>query len=73
MTQEQDPNVSQSSVKITTNAKGEAQVEVKVYDSADGEIPAQDHLISLAQRAADTKFMVENRIHDNGGRVAGDN
>ena len=73
MTQEQDQNVSQSSVKITTNAKGDAQVEVKVYDSADGEIPSQDHLAVLAERAADTKFMVESRIHANGGRVAGDN
>ena len=71
MTQEQD--VNQSSVKITTNAKGDAQVEVKVYDSPDGEIPSQDHLAILAERAADTKFMVEARIHANGGRVAGDN
>ena len=72
MTQEQDPNISQSSVQITPNAKGEAQVEVKGYATPDGTIPSEDRLIGLARRAADIKFMVETRIHANGGRVAGD-
>lgn len=53
---EQTSTESRSSVKITTNAKGEAQIEVKVYDddvaqaSLTAATAVEDTIVDLTRR-----------------------
>jgi hypothetical protein len=67
------PESGQNRVKISVNAKGEAQVEVLVY--ADSSVPVTGiwhAMTSSAELAAFTKDKIESEIRKNGGRVAGD-
>jgi ribosomal protein L9 len=68
-------NSNQSSVKITSTAKG-ASVEVKVYgidlDGDSGGVPLLTELKTLGEHAVEVKLHTEKIIRNNGGKVQGD-
>ena len=60
-------------VKISTNAKGEAQVEVSVYGpQVIDAVPKAADLKKMAKLAADAKLLTETYIRKNGGALASD-
>lgn len=67
-----------SSVKIATNSKGEAQVEVKVYQRAlaPGEIFVNNDgysmdMAEIADLCVDVRDRMLKRVVEKGGKVAG--
>ena len=66
MTQE-NLESARSSIKVTVNAKGQHQIEVKIY--VDGErITDEAHADNVMQQ---TLVNVKQGIIDNGGEIAG--
>jgi hypothetical protein len=66
-----------SSIKITTSAKGVANVEVKVYDPDPGQVydtPESygQHLLMLNSFATDMRRDAIEKLHRDGVQVAGD-
>ena len=71
------PETAQSRVEISVNAKGEAQVSVKVYVPASWPEPLtmeglSNQMAYIGIVAAQTLKDVQDKVRANGGRVAGD-